>query len=522
MVALLRMSTIVTTITRRPAPDFNVRVRGGTPRLEVAGSNLSVRCVPPTSATAEPIGLTLARAGPWNGSNSGSGSNSTADSVAFAVWGLPPPDAPAVGAGGAWLCASGQTLAAGGGALREPYLSLRTATDVERLRVDSNGVRVDRLTAHAFTNLPHAFRGEAPGMAAALPPSAAALSDAYITLSNMVVQTAFSGSNYWAAASNPGLVNSYLSTSVLEAPTANALRAGYYNLSNLIASRLQSLNNALPGVLAALACNVIVIEGGSNAGGGGISLVTDTNLQSSDGETRLRFENAGHTTFAAPSVTSACNQLFVWADTGMALDVMRVDASSNDLWVRGGAALEAGTLRLGAVALRAAGSNLGVNLAPGAAPTAALHVNGTIYSTNQVLALSDERAKEHVRPLRRALARVRKIGGYTYAMREGAGAGQARQVGVLAQQVRRALPEAVAEAPDGRLSVAYGNLVALALQAIRELDARVARVSRVARTAATRTCRPKAGGHTPCHQWRGTSASASASSPPLFYKSLNQ
>jgi hypothetical protein len=115
------------------------------------------------------------------------------------------------------------------------------------------------------------------------------------------------------------------------------------------------------------------------------------------------------------------------------------------------------------------------------APVHRLHVEGgNLYVSGEVLALSDARRKRDLCPLRDALARARALTGYTYA----AGAdsdsdsGPARRhVGLLAQDVARVLPEAVhEEGPGGPLSLAYGNLVALLVEALKELAERVERL----------------------------------------------
>ena len=46
------------------------------------------------------------------------------------------------------------------------------------------------------------------------------------------------------------------------------------------------------------------------------------------------------------------------------------------------------------------------------------------------------------------------------------------QVGVLAQEVQKVLPEAVHE-HDGRLHVVYDKLIAVLIEAIKELDAKI-------------------------------------------------
>ncbi len=138
----------------------------------------------------------------------------------------------------------------------------------------------------------------------------------------------------------------------------------------------------------------------------------------------------------------------------------------------------------------------------GTAVSTRLAVDGDVYVTGTVVSLSDARAKTDVRPLDRALERVGMMSGYTYAMTAGHGArthgGGRRHTGLLAQEVELALPEAVFSVPrppgavgeDGRegrggySSVAYGNVVALLVQAVNELSARLEAVEAGDRAAA--------------------------------------
>lgn len=91
---------------------------------------------------------------------------------------------------------------------------------------------------------------------------------------------------------------------------------------------------------------------------------------------------------------------------------------------------------------------------------------GHIRAAGNVIAFSDRRLKSNIERIDDALSKVMRIGGYTY-MRKG---GDARETGVIAQEVQDVLPEAVFTAEnDGMLGVAYGNLVGLLIEAIKEL-----------------------------------------------------
>jgi hypothetical protein len=96
---------------------------------------------------------------------------------------------------------------------------------------------------------------------------------------------------------------------------------------------------------------------------------------------------------------------------------------------------------------------------------------GHIRSAGNVIAFSDRRLKSDIEPITDALSKVIRLNGYTY-MRHG---GDGRETGVIAQEVQAVLPEAVSVSEnDGMLGVAYGNMVGLLIEAIKELSAEVA------------------------------------------------
>jgi hypothetical protein len=96
-----------------------------------------------------------------------------------------------------------------------------------------------------------------------------------------------------------------------------------------------------------------------------------------------------------------------------------------------------------------------------------LYVNGSIYATGDVVAYSDKRKKTDVVTIDNALDKVTNMRGvfYTKIGEEEKG----RQVGVIAQEVKEILPEAVTYAADiDEYGVAYGNIVGVLIEAIKE------------------------------------------------------
>lgn len=106
-------------------------------------------------------------------------------------------------------------------------------------------------------------------------------------------------------------------------------------------------------------------------------------------------------------------------------------------------------------------------------PSYPLHVVGSsnstsIYASHDIVGWSDKRVKGDLRVIGDALDKVQKINGYTFIRTDDADQ-TARYAGVVAQEVKEVLPEVVREGADGFLSVAYGNMVSLLIEAIKEL-----------------------------------------------------
>ena len=98
--------------------------------------------------------------------------------------------------------------------------------------------------------------------------------------------------------------------------------------------------------------------------------------------------------------------------------------------------------------------------------------SGTVTAPNFVSS-SDARLKSDISPIADALARVQALTGVTFTM---AGSG-GRQMGLIAQHVQSVAPEVVVEA-DGMLRLAYGNLVGLLVEAIKDLATQVDQLKR--------------------------------------------
>ena len=108
-----------------------------------------------------------------------------------------------------------------------------------------------------------------------------------------------------------------------------------------------------------------------------------------------------------------------------------------------------------------ANSRLGI----GGAPSYPLHVNGEIYGTDNITAYSDERAKKNIVTIQDALKKAMQLRGVYFDWKDK----DKRGIGVIAQETLRVLPEVVSYAAEiDQYSVAYGNIVGVLIEAIKE------------------------------------------------------
>ena len=107
-------------------------------------------------------------------------------------------------------------------------------------------------------------------------------------------------------------------------------------------------------------------------------------------------------------------------------------------------------------------------------PSYNLHVVGDVYATGDLIAYSDSNVKKDFARIEGALDKICALTGYTYAFRGGDAGAERRHVGLIAQEVQAVLPEAVSVDGDGRLGLAYGNLMGLVVEALKGLREEVA------------------------------------------------
>lgn len=120
---------------------------------------------------------------------------------------------------------------------------------------------------------------------------------------------------------------------------------------------------------------------------------------------------------------------------------------------------------------RITSGSLGVGVAPNA-------TDGRIDASNDIVAYStsDQRLKENVTPIENALEKVKTLTGVEFDWKEETAhvhGYHGHDVGIIAQDVQAVLPEAVRTNESGYLSVRYEKMIALLIEANKELAARV-------------------------------------------------
>jgi hypothetical protein len=181
-------------------------------------------------------------------------------------------------------------------------------------------------------------------------------------------------------------------------------------------------------------------------------------------------------TSAGASAPVASIAGMLWVDTSVSPPVLRRRNTTNTGW---DALLDAAGNLAGLANTAVARTNLGLGtmatksaadyddaIAAKAALSGATFT-GVVTAPNFVSS-SDARLKSEVETITDAVALVCALRGVRFTMNG------SRQIGVIAQEVEAVLPEVVRVGEAGHLSVAYGNITGLLIEAVKELTARVA------------------------------------------------
>jgi hypothetical protein len=92
---------------------------------------------------------------------------------------------------------------------------------------------------------------------------------------------------------------------------------------------------------------------------------------------------------------------------------------------------------------------------------------------------SDERLKTDVKTLKNPMNKVKKLRGVSFKRKSEMAVEELREeIGLIAQEVQKVIPEVVHEGDDGYLSVSYQNLIGLLIIAVKDLDKRLSKLEK--------------------------------------------
>jgi hypothetical protein len=92
-------------------------------------------------------------------------------------------------------------------------------------------------------------------------------------------------------------------------------------------------------------------------------------------------------------------------------------------------------------------------------------------ATGNVTAFSDARVKTNIKTIDNALLKVLALRGVTYNRTDLED--KSEQIGIIAQEIKEILPQVVQENENGYYSVAYGNIVGVLIEAIKEQQTQI-------------------------------------------------
>jgi hypothetical protein len=104
-------------------------------------------------------------------------------------------------------------------------------------------------------------------------------------------------------------------------------------------------------------------------------------------------------------------------------------------------------------------------------------ISSNIWAAGDVTAFSDARVKDNIEVINNAVEKIQAIRGVTFTRNDMTDT-TTRHAGVIAQEVLEVLPEVITKDANDHYSVAYGNLNALLIEAIKEQQGQIEELKR--------------------------------------------
>ena len=180
--------------------------------------------------------------------------------------------------------------------------------------------------------------------------------------------------------------------------------------------------------------------------------------------TELINDSAVHNSKIADSAVNA-EKLDVTGN-GITGQALLSDGDGTFSWGQAGETYTAGT------GITLAGTEFSIGQSVGTADTVQF---AEVRATGDVIAAysSDKRLKDNIKPIENALAKIESIGGYSFDWNDKQQTYTGTDLGVLAQEIEAIAPELVIDRETGYKAVRYEKLVAVLVEGIKELSAKV-------------------------------------------------
>jgi len=98
-------------------------------------------------------------------------------------------------------------------------------------------------------------------------------------------------------------------------------------------------------------------------------------------------------------------------------------------------------------------------------------ITGNLVVSGDITSTSDETLKDNIKSIESALDIVTKLSGKLYTLKSDET--EKEKIGFIAQEIEKHLPQVVSTDPNGIKSVSYGNVTALLVEAIKELNQKI-------------------------------------------------
>jgi hypothetical protein len=122
--------------------------------------------------------------------------------------------------------------------------------------------------------------------------------------------------------------------------------------------------------------------------------------------------------------------------------------------------------------------NVGIGTA---SPAEKLHVVGNIKATGDVVAdcSSDERLKDNINVINNPIDKIKKIKGVEFDWNDKQSTYEGHDIGVIAQDIEKVLPELVSTRDNGYKAVKYDKLTALLIEAVKQQQEQIEKLEKL-------------------------------------------